>query len=149
MARRLALCALTLAACGGTRGHEQLAGRYALQTTEVISDPCGLLPPGGPWGGTLTKSGDYVRFDSDFLSLILVGYFRHSVEEFFLDGSASNPQAPGPDGGTCSLYEARMHIDGITRSPARFDGTLSVHYDVPGPDACQCALEATFQANLQ
>jgi len=81
------------------------------------------------------KSGDYLRLDSDFLSLILAGYFRYGVEEFYLDGSASNADAPGQGGTTCRLYQARMHLDGIVRSATRFDGTLSVQYDVPGPDA--------------
>jgi hypothetical protein len=146
----LIAAALAALACPGPRGHEQSEGRYAFSTVQVLTDPCGLLPATGLWGGTLVKSGNYVRVDYELEQMWLVGYYRNSVEEFYLDGTASDVTVQVGDT-SCRLDQLRVHADAVTRSPERFDGTLTVTYDVnpESPFACQCRMSVIYQADLQ
>ena len=142
--------ALAALACPGPRGHEQGEGRYAFSTVQVLTDPCGLLPAAGLWGGTLVESGNYVRLDYELQQMWLVGYYRNSLEEFYLDGTATDVVVD-VGGTSCRLDQLRVHADAVRRSPERFDGTLTVEYDVApeSPFACQCRMSVIYQADLQ
>jgi hypothetical protein len=142
-----------LASCG-YRSHEQLAGQYAFSTVQVLTDPCGLMPAAGLWGGSLVKTGDYVRLTYELEQMWLVGYYRYDLEEFYLDGTATEVVVDAPaDAGvtSCKLDQLRVHLDAVTRSPDRFDGTLTVTYDVnpESPFACECRMSVIYQADLQ
>lgn len=136
------------AACGGSRGHELLEGTYAFTETEVITDPCGLLPAGGLWDGTMVRAGDYVSIDYGFAEIDLTGFYRYGLEEFYADGTAE--EVPLTVGAlSCTVDQIQIHLDALTRTPTQFEGGMTVETFDRGQEACECLLQVTYRAERQ
>lgn len=138
-----------LAACSGSRGHDLLEGSYAFTETEVISDLCGLLPADGLWDGTMVRAGDYVSIEYGFAEIDLTGYYRYALEEFYADGTAEAVPLTLGNGQSCTVDQIQIHLDAITRSPAEFDGAMTVQTFARGQEACECQLSVTYRAVRQ
>ena len=149
-----ALVALALS-CG--RRHDQEEGGYALHVEDLLRDDCGLLRGSGElYQAELRLSGHSVQLRAQPLpgatgdfrqyEMLLVGAYLSGLEEFRVDGSASNVTSVLPSGRECLLDQVTLHVDAITDTPTTFHGTLSVRYEARSSDPCSCELWAHFRA---
>lgn len=150
------LAALALS-CEGGRWHDQEEGGYVFQSEDVVRDDCGLLSAAGPlYQAELRLSGHLVELHAqppagapaDFRQheMLLVGQYLSGLEEFRVDGSASNVTSTLPTGRVCALDQVTVHIDAVTDTPTTFHGTLNVRYDARTSDACACELSTHYRA---
>ena len=149
-----ALLLLCGAGCG--RSHELEQGGYvfAVPTQDVIRDDCGLATAGGPsLQAQLQSFGDDIRFAlvqqsaTSCLAVELVGQYQYNTENFFADGTASNPLLQA-NGTVCHVSFVQYHLDGVTVSPSVFSGVMRISYLGSTPVACNCQLWFNFQAAL-
>lgn len=139
-----------LALLAGTRcsnAYLQNEGRYELSLTELMRDECGLLPPEGRlWGGSLRMAGTVVYMDFDLLDMKLIGFFREGGEDrFLLDGSTPSAQVMA-NGRECRVDQVTVRLEGATRCPTQFEGTLRVRSETSREPECACELWARFRA---
>lgn len=86
-------------------------------------------------------------FSAQPFNIHLDGYFRSSLEEFRLDGSAANLPVLA-NGGECLVNLIQVHLDATTQSPQEFAGTARVNYENRN-GACLCELWARYRAVLE
>jgi hypothetical protein len=136
-----------LAATRCSNAYLQNEGRYELTLTELLRDDCGLLPPEGRlWGGTLSMAGTVVYMNLDLLDMKLIGFFREGGEDRFrLDGDAQSAQVVA-NGRECTVDQVTVRLEGATRCPTQFDGTLRVRSESLREPQCTCELWARFRA---
>ncbi|HXX30610.1 MAG TPA: hypothetical protein VEJ89_07825 [Myxococcaceae bacterium] len=151
------LAAVLLAAgsaCG--RVHDLESGEYALTSTpaDVLRDDCGLASGGAIAIQTAFESfGDYVRLayiqhaDSTCLPVQLVGYYQFNTQQFYADGTASNPVLPG-NAEVCQLNFVSVHLVASSTTSSTFGGVLTINYVAASPVSCNCQLWLSYSAAL-
>jgi hypothetical protein len=146
---------LVLCACGRTHTLEQ--GPYVLSFTaaDVFRDDCGLTGGGAPGIQAQLKSfGDFVqlayvqRTVASCLPVELAGEYQYDTQNFYADGTASNPLLAPTNGGVCQIDFVSIHLDAATSTSTTFTGVLRANYIASSPVACNCVLWLNYRATL-
>lgn len=119
-----------------------------MTSTEVLRDDCHLLTtPESLWDGSLLMTGQVVRMDYQLLDMQLIGAFLENSNDFSVDGSVANVEAPA-NGQECLLDQVNVHMEAgpVDSSRTQLDGVVRVRYEARRPDACVCELWARFTA---
>jgi hypothetical protein len=141
------------AGCGRAHDLEQGPYVFVIAPDGVFRDDCGLADAGAQMQAQFTSYGDDVRLafvqqsSADCLALELVGQFQLNNQDFFADGTASNPQLVA-NGQVCQVNFVQFHVDGATLSPSSFSGVMRISYLASSPVACNCQFWFNFQAAL-
>ncbi len=155
-ASRTLLAFLLLAGPGCGRSHELEQGVYVFSVPpqDVIRDDCGLAADGGPLLQAQFQSyGDDIRFalqqqsNAQCLAVELVGQYQYNNENFFADGTASNPLL-ATNSALCQVDFVQFHLDGATVNASTFTGVMRISYLGSSPLACNCQFWFNFQATL-
>lgn len=137
---------LAVAAVGCGRTHTLQDGPYAFGLVETLRDDCQLAKAPDVFStGVLRTTGHVVTLDYGLFGIDLVGNYLDDVERMLLDGSAANVNTP-VNGEECLLDLVSIHLEGTTRGPGAFDGTMAVRLDARRPDRCVCELWVRYQA---
>ena len=97
--------------------------------------------------------GDDIRFalvqqsPSSCLAVELIGQYQYNKEDFFADGTASNPLLEA-NGTLCQVSFVQYHLDGVTVSASAFNGVMRINYLGSTPVACNCQFWFNYQAAL-
>jgi hypothetical protein len=151
------LVALSLfAASGCGRSHDLEEGSYIITVAPggVFRDDCGLADGGGPSLAVQFQAfGDDVRMalvqqaDAQCLAVELVGQYQFDNQDFFADGTASNPPLVA-NGQVCQVNFVQFHTDADTVGPASFSGVMRISYLASSPVACNCQFWFNYTAAL-
>jgi hypothetical protein len=143
-----------MSGCGRTHDLEQGAYVFTLAPGNVIRDDCGLADGGGPaLQAQFQNYGDDVRLalvqqsDAQCLAVELVGQYQFDNQDFFADGTASNPPLVA-NGQLCQVNFVQYHLDAATLDTASFDGVMRISYLASSPVACNCQFWFNFTAAL-
>jgi hypothetical protein len=145
----------TASACG--RVHSLEEGPYLLSFTaaDVFRDDCGLTTSGLPgFQLQLVSFGDFVqlayvqRTAASCLPVQLAGQYQYDTQNFYADGTASNPLLPPTNGGVCNIDFVSIHLDATTSNSTTFSGVLRANYIASSPIACNCELWLNYRATL-
>jgi hypothetical protein len=152
-----AVLALLLAwALGCGRAHDLSEGDYVFTVTagDVIRDDCGLADAGGPsLQVQFSTFGDDVRLalvqqaDAQCLAVELVGQYQLDNQNFFADGTASNPPLVA-GGQLCQVNFVQFHLDAATVDASAFNGVMRISYLGSSPVGCNCQFWFNYQAAL-
>jgi hypothetical protein len=152
---QLLLAVLLAAGTGCGRAHDLEQGPYVLTIPPdgVFRDDCGLADAGLQMQAQFTTFGDDVRLalvqqsGLDCLALELVGQYEVSNQNFFADGTASNPLLEA-NGQLCQVNYVQFHVDAVTDEVSAFSGVMRISYLASSPVACNCQFWFNFQATL-
>src|SRR5450631_1407183 len=150
----LILAVVLAAGSGCGRAHELEQGAYVVTIPPdgIFRDDCGL-GAGLQMEAQFTTFGDDVRLalvqqsGADCLALELVGQYQVSNQDFFADGTASNPLLEA-NGQLCQVNYVQFHVDAATDAPSAFSGVMRISYLASSPAACNCQFWFNFQATL-
>lgn len=145
--------ALFLAAGAGCRTHDLQEGAYVFTIApgDVFRDDCGLADAGTSLQAQFTTYGEDIRLamvqqsSSACLALELVGQYQVNNQNFFADGTASNPPLTA-NGQLCQVSFVQFHLDGATINSTSFSGVMRISYLASTPVACNCQFWFNFQA---
>jgi hypothetical protein len=151
----LTLAVLLAAGIGCGRAHDLEQGPYlvTIPADGVFRDDCNLASAGLQMQAQFTSFGDDVRLalvqqsGADCLALELVGQYQVSNQDFFADGTASNPLLEA-NGQLCQVNYVQFHVDAATVDPSVFSGVMRISYLASSPVACNCQFWFNFQATL-
>jgi len=138
--------------CG--RAHDLEEGGYVFTVLpgDVFRDDCGLAADGGPaLQAQLDVFGDDVRLalvqqsGAQCLAVELVGQYQFDNENFFADGTATNPPLVA-NGDVCQVNFVQFHLDATTVGSTSFSGVMSISYLASSPVACTCQFWFNYQA---
>ncbi|HMK73008.1 MAG TPA: hypothetical protein VK454_06695 [Myxococcaceae bacterium] len=153
---RLAAAVLLAAGSACGRVHDLDEGIYSFSSTtaDVLRDDCGLAQAGAFAVQTQFESfGDFVRLSyvqeagSTCLPILLVGYYQLDTQDFYADGTASNPIVPA-NSSVCQLSFVSVHLTAATTTASSFDGVLKISYVASSPVNCNCQLWLKYNATL-
>ena len=153
---RLVAAVLLAAGSGCGRVHELDDGVYVFSSTsaDVMRDDCGLAAGGTFAVQTQFESfGDFVRLayvqqaGSSCLPVLLVGYYQLETQNFYADGTASNPLLP-TGSQVCQLSFVSVHLTAAAITSSSFDGVLKINYVASSPVNCNCQLWLKYNASL-
>lgn len=156
LASPLTVAFILVASSGCGRSHDLEAGPYVitLEPGDVFRDDCGLADGGGPLLQVQFQAfGDDVRLalvqqaDAQCLAVELVGQYQFDNQNFFADGTASNPPLVA-NGQVCQVNFVQFHMDAATLDPATFDGVMRINYLASSPVACNCQFWFNYRATL-
>jgi hypothetical protein len=141
--------------CSG-RAHLLEQGPYVFTITpaDVVRDDCGLATNGAPsLQAQFTDYGDDIRLaviqqsQTQCLAVELVGQYQYDNQNFFADGTASNPLLES-NGQLCQVDFVQFHLDGSTLTASSFQGVMRISYLGSSPVACNCQFWFNYQAAL-
>ncbi len=150
------LALLLVAGSGCGRDHELVEGAYVLTVIpgDVFRDDCGLAADGGPvLQAQFETFGDDVRLavvqqsDAQCLAVELVGQFQLDNQNFFADGTATNPPLVS-DGQVCQVNFVQFHLDATTVDASSFNGVMRISYLASSPVTCNCQFWFNYRAAL-
>jgi len=125
---------------------------FSIPAGGVFRDDCGLAADGGPsLQAQVDVFGDDIRLamvqqaGAQCLAVELVGQYQFDNENFFADGTATNPPLEA-NGEVCQVNFVQFHLDATTVETDSFSGTMRISYLASSPIACTCQFWFNYTA---
>jgi hypothetical protein len=138
--------------CGRTHQLEEGGYVFTIAPGDVFRDDCGLAADGGPaLQAQVDVFGDDIRLalvqlaDAQCLAVELVGQYQFDNENFFADGTATNPPLVA-NGQVCQVNFVQFHLDATAVQAASFSGAMRISYLASSPIACTCQFWFNYTA---